>query len=64
MKITINREACIGAGRCVGAAPSVFDQSDEDGLVILLNPAPGPAELARVRAAEDACPARAITVEE
>lgn len=64
MKITINRDACIGAGRCLDAAPAVFDQSNDDGLVVLLNPNPGAAELARVRAAEDACPAGAIRVEE
>ena len=64
MKITINRETCIGAGRCIATAPAVFDQSSEDGLVILLNPSPAAGELAHVRAAEDACPARAILVEE
>ena len=64
MKITINRDACIGAGRCLGAAPAVFDQSNDDGLVVLLNPSPGAEEQERVRAAADACPARALTVEE
>ena len=40
MRVTVNRRACIGSGQCALAAPSVFDQSDEDGIVELLTPEP------------------------
>jgi ferredoxin len=64
MKITIDRKACIGAGRCLVTAPAVFDQSETDGLVVLVKATPDPADEVRVRAAANACPARAIHVEE
>jgi ferredoxin len=40
MKVTIDTDKCISAGQCVLVAPDVFDQRDEDGLVILLNASP------------------------
>lgn len=42
MLIHIDQEKCCGAGHCVLAAPEVFDQRDEDGIVILLDAAPPP----------------------
>jgi len=64
MKITIDEEKCVAAGQCVAAAAAVFDQRDEDGIVVLLNANP-PAELAdAVREAAMACPAAAITITE
>ncbi len=64
MKVTVDTDKCISSGQCVLTAPGVFDQRDEDGLVVLLNPGP-PAELAGdVRQAATLCPALAITVED
>jgi ferredoxin len=64
MKVSIDTGKCIASGQCVLSAPDVFDQRDEDGLVILLNPSP-PAGLAGdVRQAAALCPALAITVED
>jgi len=64
MKVTIDTDKCISSGQCVLSAPEVFDQRDEDGLVILLAPSP-PAELAEgVRRAAALCPALAITVQD
>jgi ferredoxin len=64
MKVTIDMDRCVAAGQCVLAAPDVFDQRDEDGVVVLLNPSP-PAESAdAVRTAAALCPALAITVED
>jgi ferredoxin len=52
------------SGHCVLAAADVFDQREEDGTIVLLNPIP-PAQLAEdVRRAAALCPARAITVDE
>ena len=64
MKVVVDEEKCIAAGQCVSAAMDVFDQRDEDGIVVLLNENP-PAELADdVRDAAAVCPALAIRIEE
>ena len=64
MKVIVDQEACVAAGHCVMATDAVFDQRDEDGVVVLLDERP-PEELAAdVRHAAVLCPARAISVEE
>ena len=64
MKITVDQDKCAASGQCVMTEPEVFDQREEDGVVVLLQENP-PDELAdAVRQAEVLCPARAITVEE
>lgn len=62
MKVTADREMCIGAGNCVFAAPDVFDQDDE-GLVRLLVDPPADHQAEAVHAAAHACPAQVITVD-
>ncbi|MFB7124539.1 ferredoxin [Kitasatospora xanthocidica] len=62
MRVTVDRQRCIGSGMCVITADEVFAQRDEDGTVRLLG-----AEVAdelgdRVRQAAHLCPSRAITV--
>jgi ferredoxin len=62
MKVSLEKDLCIGAGQCVLAAPEVFDQ-DEDGTVELLaDPSPAEQDEA-VRSAAHACPAQVISVE-
>jgi ferredoxin len=64
MKIVIDEDRCVAAGQCVAAAPDVFDQREDDGVVVLLDEHP-PAELAGdVREAAAVCPALAIRIEE
>ena len=64
MKVTIDQDKCVACGSCVFAAPDVFDQRDEDGIVILLDDSP-PAELAEdVRQAASVCPALVIGITE
>jgi ferredoxin len=64
MKVVIDEYKCVAAGNCVAAAMAVFDQRDEDGIVVLRNEYP-PAELAEdVRNAAAVCPASAIRVED
>jgi ferredoxin len=62
MKVSIDRDRCVGAGRCVVAAPAVFDQGDDDGIVVLLTDSPAPGTRAAVLEATDLCPGRAIRV--
>jgi ferredoxin len=64
MHITIDLDRCCGAGHCVLAAPEVFDQRDEDGLVVLLDADPPAGEHRQVREAAALCPASAIGVRE
>jgi ferredoxin len=64
VKVTVDQDKCCGAGTCVMLAPDVFDQRDEDGIVVLLDGQP-PADLrATVREAVSVCPAGAISVSE
>lgn len=42
MKVTLDQDKCVASGQCVVAAGDVFDQRDEDGIAVLLNPNPRP----------------------
>lgn len=63
MKVTADRNVCIGAGNCVLTAPEVFDQSEEDGTVVLLHASPSDERRADVEEAAAACPSGAISVQ-
>jgi ferredoxin len=60
MRIKVDLEKCIGAGQCVNAAPTVFAQNEDDGMVVLLDETPSDDKLAGVRSAIRLCPARAV----
>ena len=62
MRVETDRDRCIGSGQCVVAAPDLFDQDDDDGLVVLLDPSPAPGLEAAARAAAAACPASVISI--
>ncbi|BBX15575.1 ferredoxin [Mycolicibacterium duvalii] len=64
MEIAVDQDKCVSSGQCVLNAGEVFDQRDDDGVVELLTPAPGPEYAEQVRAAAAACPALAIHIEE
>lgn len=59
MKITVERERCLGAGQCMMAAPDFFDL-DDDGLVVVLREDVDDAGADQVRDAVTLCPARVI----
>ncbi|MBF8184996.1 ferredoxin [Nonomuraea sp. K274] len=64
MKVTVDRDKCCGAGQCVLLAPDVFDQDEDDGIVLLLDPSPAQERHAIVREAASVCPTGAISLEE
>ena len=64
MKISIEPDKCVAAGQCVASAPEVFDQRDEDGVVVLLTAEPPAEHTEDARYAAAVCPALAIHIEE
>jgi ferredoxin len=64
MKVEVDVPRCVASGQCVLVAPEVFDQRDEDGIVVLLDDAPPPGQHAAVRESALVCPAAAIRVTE
>ncbi|MEO3796713.1 ferredoxin [Nonomuraea sp. B10E15] len=64
MEVGVDQDLCCAAGQCVLIAPDVFDQRAEDGVVVLLDPAPPPGLHDAVREAAQVCPAMAISVRE
>lgn len=64
MKVTVDTNKCVASGQCVLAAAEVFDQDENDGVVILLNEDPEPDQYDAVRLAAQMCPASVISVTE
>ncbi|BBZ12139.1 ferredoxin [Mycobacterium branderi] len=64
MKVIVDQDKCASSGNCVMRAPEIFDQRDEDGVVVLLNENPPPEQAEGARSAAAGCPASAIYVEE
>lgn len=62
MEVRVDRERCVASGLCMVHVPEVFDQSDEDGKVLLNTPMPEAALIGAVQAAVARCPNRAITL--
>lgn len=63
MRVTADRDVCIGAGMCALTAPEVFDQ-DDAGIVTVVRPHPGPGEREAAREAEVLCPSGAVRIVE
>jgi ferredoxin len=64
MKVAVDQNTCASSGNCVLNAPELFDQRDEDGVVVLLNANPSAEQAEGARRAAAACPALAIHIEE
>ncbi|MBP2320408.1 ferredoxin [Kibdelosporangium banguiense] len=64
MKVGVATGKCVAAGQCVLLAPEVFDQREEDGVVVLLDETPGPEHHEAVRESAMVCPAAAIHLAE
>jgi ferredoxin len=56
MRIQVERDRCRGAGQCTLTAPELFDQSDDDGTVVVLQELPPPALQEQARLAAALCP--------
>jgi ferredoxin len=64
MKVIVDQDKCVSSGQCVLNATEVFDQRDDDGVVLLLDDSPASEQETNVRNAAAACPALAIDIEE
>lgn len=60
MRFTVDVPRCVGAGVCAMAAPDVFDQNDDDGIVVVVDANPPSEQHDAVRDAAARCPAAAI----
>lgn len=63
MRIRVLRDRCIGAGQCVLSAPRLFDQSDDDGLVVVLDETPSPTDEPDAITALGVCPSGTIRLD-
>jgi ferredoxin len=62
MKVAVNRSKCIAAGQCVLKSPRVFDQDEDDGIVVLLTENPSSEDVEATKVAARVCPAGAIQI--
>lgn len=62
MRVEVHEDRCIGSGVCVLVAGAVFDQRDDDGVVVLLQQEPGAELHEAVHEAAVRCPAAVIEV--
>ncbi|MFC5747963.1 ferredoxin [Actinomadura rugatobispora] len=61
-RLVADHAACRGAGQCAFNAPDLFDQDEEEGLVLVLQPFPTADQTASARTAVAACPNAAIAL--
>jgi ferredoxin len=59
MRISADRDVCIGAGMCAMTAPAVFDQDDDVVVVVLVDEVPPEHADAALRAVLS-CPSGAL----
>jgi ferredoxin len=64
MKIIADTGKCVGAGQCVLTEPELFDQSEDDGTVIVLNDQPAGELVEKAREAVHVCPSQALSLQE
>ena len=61
LRISIDRDTCMGSGNCCFHAPATFDL-DDDMKAIVVDPTGDPDQ--RILLAADGCPTRSIAVTE
>ena len=62
MRIVADTGSCVGAGQCVLAEPAVFDQSEDDGTVVVLVDEVSGEHLDHTRVAVHICPGKALSL--
>jgi ferredoxin len=62
VRVAADREVCIGSGNCVFSAPAVFDQDDDEGLVVLRTVDVDAQDAGAVRDAVAHCPSGALRI--
>lgn len=64
MKVVADTDLCVASGQCALLVPSVFDQRDADGIVVVLADRPVAAQHDQVRHAVLGCPSGALRLAE
>jgi ferredoxin len=64
MRLSADRERCVGAGQCVLTEDTVFAQDETDGRVLLRTETPADDLAESLRFAVLICPARALDLAE
>ncbi len=64
MKVSVNKDVCLGCGACVATCGEVFDFSEDQTYAEVKTPEVPENQKASVEAAKDSCPTGAINVEE
>lgn len=59
MRVTVNRDLCVGLGNCVALAPTVFEFDDENKAVVL---DPSSVDDDALLEAAESCPYDAIII--
>jgi ferredoxin len=62
VRILGDRDICVGAGMCALTAPDLFEQDEEDGLVVVRNVHVEGQALELARKALDLCPSGALSL--
>lgn len=60
MRVEADTDMCVSSGMCALTAPELFDQSDEDGTVVLLRAVPADTQIRDVKDAVRHCPSGAL----
>jgi ferredoxin len=63
IRIAVDVAACQGYACCMMEAPALFDIDDETDKAVVLVAEAGDEATDRARAAERACPARAVSIQ-
>ncbi len=65
MRITVDRDRCIGSGNCAFYAPATFDLDDELKVIILAGAEDATQnDVGDIRAAVEGCPVDALALDE
>ncbi|MGM9882122.1 MAG: ferredoxin [Bacilli bacterium] len=62
MKLSVNKEKCIGCGFCVSTCEEIFNFDDDSQAKVIVNPIPED-KINEAKAAKEGCPTEAIEEE-